>query len=320
MKRINFTAMPNGSGARLLPRMVSAALACVALTASLFLLPGCDSADLPSQVESDTAPAQTTDQTLESVPAYDGYASVEVNNNDPVFTDEQVVQAQSAIESAREGDVNPVQELESYSPLDAEGRCGTAYALVGEEVMPTEERGSISKVHPTGWQSVRYDFVEGESLYNRSHLIGWALAGENANDKNLITGTRYMNTSGMNYYEELVGDYVYETGNHVLYRVTPVFSGDDLVARGVQMEGRSIEDDGAGVSFNVYCYNVQPGVGIDYGTGDNWEDGGAPLERAMGGDENGSFPHEPAVSQDVAAAGNGPLDQAREEVADEGHS
>ena len=136
--------------------------------------------------------------------------------------------------------------------------------------MPTEPRGSIGQVKPSGWKTAKYDFVDGKYLYNRCHLIGFQLTGENANEKNLITGTRYMNVDGMLPFENEVADYVASTGNHVLYRVTPAFVGTELVARGVEMEACSVEDDGRGVCFHVYCYNVQPGVEIDYATGENW--------------------------------------------------
>ena len=161
------------------------------------------------------------------------------------------------------------EAFETYSPLDELGRCGVAYANVGLETMPTEERGSISQVKPTGWQSVKYDFVDGKNLYNRCHLIGFQLTAENANRQNLITGTRYMNVEGMLPFENMVADYVKETGNHVLYRVTPIFEGDNLVASGVQMEAESVEDKGEGICFNVYAYNNQPGVEIDYATGES---------------------------------------------------
>ncbi|MCD7748481.1 MAG: DNA/RNA non-specific endonuclease, partial [Oscillospiraceae bacterium] len=168
--------------------------------------------------------------------------------------------------------------FERYSELDALGRCGAAFANVGTDLMPTEERGDISSVKPTGWHSVQYDFVDGSYLYNRCHLIGYQLTAENANEQNLITGTRYLNVEGMLPFENLVADYVQETENHVLYRVTPIFEGDNLVASGVQMEAMSVEDEGDGVLFNVYCYNVQPGVVIDYATGDSWEDDSAATE------------------------------------------
>ena len=138
--------------------------------------------------------------------------------------------------------------------------------------MPTEERGSIGSVKPSGWQTVKYDFVDGKYLYNRCHLLGYQLTGENANEQNLITGTRYLNVDGMLPFENMVADYVKETDNHVMYRVTPVFDGAELVARGVLMEAYSVEDGGDGVEFCVYCYNVQPGVKIDYATGDSEEE------------------------------------------------
>ena len=190
---------------------------------------------------------------LDDIPAYSGDAYIAVNDNQPFFTQDDLT----------------TEAFEEYSDLDSLGRCGTAYANICRELMPTEPRGDISSVKPTGWQSVKYDFVDGKSLYNRCHLIGFQLAGENANPKNLITGTRYLNIEGMLPFENLVADYVKETDQHVLYRVTPVFQGQDLVARGVLMEGLSVEDNGEGVTFCVYAYNVQPGVDIDYATGDN---------------------------------------------------
>ena len=162
------------------------------------------------------------------------------------------------------------EAFENYSELDALGRCGVAYANVCLETMPTEKRGSISEVKPTGWHSVKYDNVDGKSLYNRCHLIGYQLTAENANQQNLITGTRYLNVDGMLPFENMVADYVKETDNHVLYRVTPIFTGDNLVADGVLMEGYSVEDEGDGICFCVYAYNVQPGITIDYATGDSW--------------------------------------------------
>ena len=156
---------------------------------------------------------------------------------------------------------------ETYSPLDALGRCGVVMSCIGQDLMPTEERGSIGQVKPSGWQTVKYDFVNGKYLYNRCHLIGFQLTGENANTSNLITGTRYMNVEGMLPFENMVADYIKETNNHVLYRVTPVFQDNELVARGVLIEAKSVEDDGDGILFCVYVYNNQPGVEIDYLTG-----------------------------------------------------
>lgn len=197
---------------------------------------------------------------LSDVPEFSGEPYVVINDNEPSFPAEDFTS----------------EGFEEYSPLDDLGRCGVAYANVGLDTMPTEERGSISNVKPTGWKSVQYDFVDGKSLYNRCHLIGFQLTGENANRQNLITGTRYMNVDGMLPFENLVADYVKETENHVLYRVTPIFEGDNLVASGVQMEAQSVEDKGEGVCFNVYVYNNQPGVTIDYATGDSWASDEAP--------------------------------------------
>ncbi len=188
------------------------------------------------------------------VPAYSGKPYTAVNNNEPYFTSDDLT----------------TEAFENYSELDTIGRCGVAYANVCLETMPTEKRGSISEVKPTGWHSVKYDNVDGKSLYNRCHLIGYQLTAENANQQNLITGTRYLNVDGMLPFENMVADYVKETDNHVLYRVTPIFTGDNLVADGVLMEGYSVEDEGDGICFCVYAYNVQPGITIDYATGDSW--------------------------------------------------
>lgn len=187
----------------------------------------------------------------EKYPAYSGEAYIEINGNRPYFTEEDFTE----------------QSFERYSALDELGRCGVAFANVGRDLMPTEERGSISRVKPSGWQSVKYDIVEGRYLYNRCHLIGYQLTAENANEKNLITGTRYLNIEGMLPFEEQVAEYVKETGNHVLYRVTPIFEEDNLLASGVLMEGQSVEEDE--ISFCIYAYNVQPGVVIDYANGDS---------------------------------------------------
>lgn len=208
--------------------------------------------------------ASFSDMDMENVPAYadvaevpdyEGEPYVVLNDNEPDFTEAEIT----------------TEAYEDYSDLDALGRCGEAEACIGEELMPTGERESISSVKPTGWVNEKYDSVDGGYLYNRCHLIGYQLSGENANEENLITGTRYMNVEGMLPFEDMVADYVHETDNHVMYRVTPVFEGDDLVASGVQMEAESVEDDGEGVSFNVYVYNVQPDITIDYATGENWE-------------------------------------------------
>ena len=164
----------------------------------------------------------------------------------------------------------PGEGEEVYSPLDGLGRCGPAVACLGPETMPEEPRGEIGSVKPSGWHTVKYDCVDGKYLYNRCHLIGYQLSGENANEENLITGTRYLNVEGMLPFENQVADYIRDTGNHVLYRVTPMFDGTDLVAGGVRMEAWSVEDDGQGICFHVYVYNVQPGVTIDYTTGESW--------------------------------------------------
>ena len=210
-------------------------------------------------------------ESVQDVPAFSGEPYVVIADNQPEFFAEDLTE----------------ESYEYFSPLDHLGRCGYAMACVGRDLMPTEDRESISSVKPSGWVQNQYDFVDGKSLYNRCHLIGFQLTGENANELNLITGTRYCNVEGMLPFENMIADYVKETGNHVLYRVTPVYDGNNLVARGVQMEALSIEDGGAGVCFHVYVYNNQPGVTIDYATGDNWADGQpqpteAPAQAAKG--------------------------------------
>lgn len=188
---------------------------------------------------------------LDNIPAFSDKAYVVIDDGTAKFTKQDLT----------------TDSYEFYSQQDYLGRCGYAMACIGQDIMPTEERGSIGQVKPSGWQTVKYDFVDGKYLYNRCHLIGYQLTGENANVRNLITGTRYLNVEGMLPFENMVADYVKETGNHVLYRVTPIYNGQELVARGVQMEAYSVEDNGEGISFNVYCYNNQPGVTIDYATG-----------------------------------------------------
>jgi len=182
------------------------------------------------------------------VPDFSEAAYVIINDNKPGFTDLDMT----------------TESYEFYSELDNLGRCGYAMACIGNEIMPMEERGSIGQIKPCGWHTVKYDHIDGKYLYNRCHLIGYQLTGENANVQNLITGTRYLNVEGMLPFENMVADYVKETGNHVLYRVTPVFHNDELVARGVQMEAWSVEDNGEGICFNIYAYNNQPGVKINY--------------------------------------------------------
>lgn len=194
---------------------------------------------------------------LSQIPNYTGNPYTIVNDNEPEFDEKDFT----------------TEAFEAYSDLDNLGRCGVAYANICKELMPTEKRGKIGMIKPSGWHTVKYpEIIKDRYLYNRCHLIGFQLAGENANEKNLITGTRYLNVDGMLPFEDEIADYVNNTGNHVLYRVTPVFDGDNLIASGVQMEAESVEDSGEGVKFNVYCYNVQPGIGIDYATGDSWAD------------------------------------------------
>ena len=220
----------------------------VVLSMFCLLLCGCE------QLSAFSPEANVPSYTLEDLPEYSGEPYVVLNENVPDFPQED----------------ETTNSFERYSPLDDLGRCGTAYANIGTDLMPTEERGSIGQVKPSGWQTVKYDCVDGKYLYNRCHLIGYQLSGENANKENLITGTRYLNVEGMLPFEDQVADYVQETNNHVLYRVTPIFEGDNLLASGVVMEAKSVEDDGTGVCFCVYVYNVQPGVVIDYATGASW--------------------------------------------------
>lgn len=206
------------------------------------------------QQKRDSRPAYS--DSVQNVPAFSGEPYVVINNNEPEFEAEDLV----------------TKSYEYYTELDDLGRCGYAMACIGRDIMPTEDRGSIGQVKPSGWQTVKYEFVDGRYLYNRCHLIGYQLTGENANERNLITGTRYLNVEGMLPFENLVADYIKETGNHVLYRVTPIFDGDNLVARGIQMEAVSVEDNGDGVCFHVYVYNHQPGVRINYADGTSTEE------------------------------------------------
>ena len=196
-------------------------------------------------------PVETAGITLDQIPAYSGEPFVVLNNK------------------PQEMELS-TQSMEYYADLDALNRCTYTYAVIGQDLMPTEDRGNIGQVKPTGWVTAKYDFVDGKYLYNRCHLIGFQLTGENANECNLITGTRYMNVDGMLPFENMVADYIKETGNHVAYRVIPVFEGDNLLASGVTMEAWSVEDEGEGICFFVYVYNVQPGVEIDYATGESW--------------------------------------------------
>lgn len=223
---------------------------------SYFFGSGDGSEDTSSDRASWMEDAAENSATLSDLPAYEDNAFVVLDDDVPSFSEEDKVRTDA---------------FETYSPLDERGRCGTAYANICKELMPTEERGEIGQVKPSGWHTVKYNgIVEGNYLYNRCHLIGYQLAGENANERNLITGTRYLNVEGMLPFENLVAEYVKDTGNHVLYRVTPQFEGDNLVASGVEMEAYSIEDAGEGICFHVYCYNVQPQITIDYTTGESW--------------------------------------------------
>lgn len=227
------------------------------LIVSLSVLSGCSAGennffndlDITAQSASDYA-----NYDLSNIPDYDGKAYVELNGNVPEFSKSEKTYSES---------------FEEYGKLDSLGRCTYAVSCIGKDLMPTEKRGLIGSVKPSGWHISKYDFVDGKYLYNRCHLIGYQLTAENANERNLITGTRYLNVEGMLPFENDVADYIEITNNHVYYKVTPIFEGNNLVANGVQMQAYSVEDNGQGISFNVYCYNVQPGVAIDYATGDN---------------------------------------------------
>ena len=265
-----------------LPQRIAAALAALALAFS-FALPatGCtvsigdnaagsgssiSSSDGNAGTYGDSGDARSAQATIADIPAYTGALCIDINHGMPGFT---------AQDEAR-------GTFTQFSDLDFEGRCGTAFARIGPDTVCNEKRGDISQVHPSGWVQRKYSFVDDGMLYNRSHLIAHQLCGENANEKNLITGTRTFNAVGMLYYEELVGDYVRSTGNHVLYRVTPLFAANDLVARGVQMEAKSVEDNGEAIQFNVFVYNVEPGVAIDYVTGESWESSETPQVTSKG--------------------------------------
>ncbi len=208
--------------------------------------------EIPSQEASNTY-NDNYSYDLSNIPEFSGLPYVVINNNIPDFSSAELT----------------TKAFEKYSSLDSFGRCGPAIACCGKELMPVTERGDISSIKPTGWVQAYYSFVDGEYLYNRCHLIGWQLTGEDANPKNLITGTRYLNVNGMLPFENMIADYIKETGNHVMYRVTPIFKNNELVCRGVLMEAFSVEDSGDGICFNVFCYNVQPKVEIDYTTGEN---------------------------------------------------
>lgn len=235
-------------------KRIIAMLVMLALAFSV-VLSGCNSqgsdTDTTLGTEGNSSAVSVGD--IDKIPEFSGEAYIVLNDNVPDLSVD---------------DADKVY-FETYSPLDELGRCGVTFACLGPETMPTEERGEIGQVKPSGWKTAKYDCVDGKYLYNRCHLIGFQLSGENANERNLITGTRYMNVEGMLPFENMVADYIKETGNHVLYRVTPIFKGDELVARGVQMEALSVEDEGEGICFNVYCYNNQPGVKLNYATGDS---------------------------------------------------
>lgn len=282
-----------------LPQRIAAALAALALAFS-FALPatGCSisigdsTAGSGSSISStygsgstgSDEDAQAAQATIADIPAYTGALCIDINHGMPGFT---------AQDEAR-------GTFMQFSDLDFEGRCGTAFARIGPDTISNEKRGDISQVHPSGWVQRKFGFVDDGMLYNRSHLIAHQLCGENANEKNLITGTRTFNAVGMLYYEELVGDYVRSTGNHVLYRVTPLFAANDLVARGVQMEAKSLEDNGEAVQFNVFVYNVEPGVAIDYVTGESWESSETPQVTSKG---SATITTAAAARADKAAAG-----------------
>ena len=266
-----------GGAASLVTELVATALVALALA-----LPGLPArafaaddgvADAPAAASEEAAaqqqplPSASTLSGTDFLAALDAYVAA-----NPAADSGDYAEIDGDVPSFTADDATTVA-FELFSPLDALGRCGTAYACLGPETLPTAERGDISEVHPSGWVQNSYDFVEGESLYNRSHLIAFCLSGQNANEQNLITGTQHMNADVMEPIEATVLDYIEQTGNHVLYRVTPVFEGEELVARGVQIEALSMEDGGQGVSLNVYLRNTQPGVAIDYATGDNWADG-----------------------------------------------
>lgn len=269
---------------------------------------------LPSDGEAEIPALSAPSFDLSSIPAFDGKPYAAVNGNVPFFTKNQLT----------------LKSYEYYSALDALGRCGTTVACVGRDLMPTEDRESISHVYPSGWVQASYDIVDGKYLYNRAHLIGFQLTGENDNEQNLITGTRYFNVSGMLTFENMVADYIKETGNHVLYRVTPIFAGDELVARGVLMEAWSIEDGGDGICFNVFVYNAQPGITIDYATGKSALAGEDPTPPTTEGGEptdyilnksSGTF-HKPTCSSvsKIKEENKQSITATREEMIENGYS
>lgn len=251
---------------KLIKRLYALLLA-VVLSASLL---GCQMEESGQQV-SENQNKTSTEKSVSSddIPDYSGEMTVVVDENQPDFTSKDLTK----------------KSYESYSNLDSEGRCQTAQACIGKDIMPKEERGAIGMVKPSGWHTVKYSNVDGKYLYNRCHLIAYQLTGENANRKNLITGTRSFNVDGMLPYEEMVGNYVRETGNHVLYRVTPVFEEDNLVAKGVEMEAMSVEDKGEDLKFHVFVYNVQDGIRIDYETGESRKDSSVTVSETTAAEE-----------------------------------
>lgn len=271
----------------------------------------------PSAAEEARSAAAAIDAA--SIPGFSGQPSIDLDSGVPSFTDEEVAYARG----------NP--GFEEYGRRDALGRCTSAWACLGPETMPAEgaERGGIGMARPAGWQTVRYDFVDGGYLYNRCHLIAWCLSDENANLDNLITGTRYMNVQGMLPYETATARYIEGTGNHVLYRVTPVCEGDELVARGVVMEALSIEDGGAGLSFRVWCSNVQPGVEIDYSDGSSCAAAEMAGQEASGADDSRAYVvnvssrkfHDPSCSavEKISPANRSDVSASRAELLDEGY-
>lgn len=238
------------------------------LLAALLLFASCDLLTPPADTTAPvtTAPTPGNADSIAEVPDYTGFPYVILKSNVPDFTAAEIATAQNS--------------YEYFSPLDTLGRCGVVHASVGEDLMPTDERGSIGMVKPSGWQTAKYDIVSGKYLYNRCHLIGFQLTGENANEQNLITGTRYLNIDGMLPFENMIADYVKDTGNHVLYRVTPVYVGNELVARGLVMEAYSIEDEGDGICFHIFAYNVQPGIVINYQDGTSYLSTEPPITAA----------------------------------------
>ena len=286
-----------------------------------------------TEISTDTSTAKIDNSgavDLSAIPEWKGSPSVEINENEPGFTEAEITEAkeqgtveESGLSRSLPDEQQPTDGIsdveaageEKLAPIDDLGRCGAASACIGRETMPDGERESIGMIRPSGWPEhladAKYDFIDGEFLYNRCHLIGWQLTGENADERNLITGTRYMNAEGMLPFENEVASYVKSTGNHVLYRVTPAFDGDELVARGVQMEALSVEDGGEGVSFNVFCYNVQPRVEIDYMTGENH------LSESMTGTEGGEGQEAEGGASDAEPADEKPADDEEEAAGEE---